>query len=59
MIPQSRPLYFRYFTPVEKQALASRRSDDLSSEIKLIRILLMRLLAAEKAGDRSMSLECG
>lgn len=50
-------LYSRYFTPAENQFLASQKSDDLSSEIKLFRILLMRLLSSEQAGGHPLSLE--
>ena len=42
-------IYSRYFTPAERQGLTKLSFDDLSSEINLFRVLLMRQLATEKA----------
>lgn len=50
-------LYSRYFTPSEHRAVAALPFDDLSPEIKLIRVLLIRLLATEKTAGKALALE--
>lgn len=50
-------IYSRYFTPAERQGLAKLSFDDLSSEIKLFRVLLIRQLAAEKALRHPLTLK--
>jgi hypothetical protein len=49
-------LYRRYFTSDECAMLDATPSDDLTSEIELLRLLLARVLAAAKR-KRSISLE--
>ena len=50
-------LYSRYFTPTERQGLKKLSFDDLTPEIKLFRILLMRQLEVEHAQDTPLSLK--
>jgi len=50
-------LYSCFFTPAERQALASFPFDDFSSEIKLIRVLLFRLQTEEHTAEQALSLE--
>ena len=49
-------LHQKYFTPAEKQALEAIPADDLTSEIKLLRVLLARCLAIvpRYTGDRKI-----
>jgi hypothetical protein len=43
----SRPnLYRKYFTPAERRALAATPENDVTGEVNLLRIMLLRFLAA-------------
>ena len=55
MSKNSTGIYSRYYTQAERRALASLPFDDLSSEIKLFRILLVRFLSSEKAAGETLT----
>ena len=59
IFPKTTPstFYSRCFTSSERRALDSLPFDDLSPEIKLFRVLLVRLLSSEKAAEGALTLE--